>query len=410
MKTLKCEMCGSVDLVKQDGLFVCQYCGTKYSLEEAKKMMVEVEGTVEVQGTVQVDNSSYVEKYLANARRAKAKEDWSEVEKYYNLVEQNDPTNIEAIFYSAYGKAKMSLIDADRFKRENAFSVLANCISIIDDNFDVTHEEENRKVIQQINNDIMNMRKSYFVFNQRVENGIVTNDSIYTYKCFDKISLSFCESLENIIKNLTDSKVKAEYYFMALSLVQQIMSGKYSGSKKEAKSLVDKYSAALQQLIPEQWNALIEKEKREKEEKIERIKNNPKNNLYSKWGLIFMLISFLLIIIPVVNVLQGYNDEDSWYYEDLMCYVLAIISLIGVGITCAFSYLSYINKTNLVFPFIFVIFGSIIAYVSILLGIVSGFAWVSVILQIVAVIFAILLIRIRRNLAKSQDKGVENTP
>lgn len=44
MKQLTCEMCGSTDLTKQDGVFVCQTCGTKYSVEEAKKMMVE--GTV----------------------------------------------------------------------------------------------------------------------------------------------------------------------------------------------------------------------------------------------------------------------------------------------------------------------------------------------------------------------------
>ena len=44
MKQLTCEMCGSTDLMKQDGVFVCQSCGTKYSVEEAKKMMVE--GTV----------------------------------------------------------------------------------------------------------------------------------------------------------------------------------------------------------------------------------------------------------------------------------------------------------------------------------------------------------------------------
>lgn len=44
MKVLACEICGSNDLVKQEGLFVCQYCGAKYSLEEARKMMVE--GTV----------------------------------------------------------------------------------------------------------------------------------------------------------------------------------------------------------------------------------------------------------------------------------------------------------------------------------------------------------------------------
>ncbi|WP_337369229.1 hypothetical protein [Senegalimassilia faecalis] len=72
--------------------------------------------------TVKVDNSSYVERYLQNARRAKAKEDWAEVERYYNMVEQNEPTNIEAIFYSAYGKAMQSLVDSDPYKREAAFS------------------------------------------------------------------------------------------------------------------------------------------------------------------------------------------------------------------------------------------------------------------------------------------------
>lgn len=55
MKQLTCEMCGSTDLVKQDSFFVCQTCGTKYSVEEAKKMMIE--GTVDVQGTVKVDRS-----------------------------------------------------------------------------------------------------------------------------------------------------------------------------------------------------------------------------------------------------------------------------------------------------------------------------------------------------------------
>jgi uncharacterized Zn finger protein (UPF0148 family)/chromosome segregation ATPase len=55
MKQMVCEMCGGTDLVKQDGVFVCQTCGIKYSVEEAKKMMVE--GTVEVTGTVKIDNS-----------------------------------------------------------------------------------------------------------------------------------------------------------------------------------------------------------------------------------------------------------------------------------------------------------------------------------------------------------------
>lgn len=75
MKQLTCEMCGSTDLVKQDGVFVCQTCGTKYSAEEAKKMMVEgaveIQGTVEVTGTVQVDTRTELDNLYQIARRAR---------------------------------------------------------------------------------------------------------------------------------------------------------------------------------------------------------------------------------------------------------------------------------------------------------------------------------------------------
>lgn len=131
MKQLTCEMCGGTDLIKQDGVFVCQNCGMKYSVEEAKKMMIE--GTVDVQGTVKVDNSAFVQKYLDNARRAKQKEDWEETEKYYNMVEQNAPQNIEAVFYSSYAKARGTLQGRDLERRKTAFNVFSNSISVVDD-------------------------------------------------------------------------------------------------------------------------------------------------------------------------------------------------------------------------------------------------------------------------------------
>lgn len=62
MKQLTCEMCGSTDLVKQDGIFVCQSCGTKYSVEEAKKMMVE--GVVEISGKVEINSSKSLANYI----------------------------------------------------------------------------------------------------------------------------------------------------------------------------------------------------------------------------------------------------------------------------------------------------------------------------------------------------------
>ena len=44
MKTLKCEMCGGTEIVKKEGLLVCQKCGVKYTMEEAKNLMIEVAG------------------------------------------------------------------------------------------------------------------------------------------------------------------------------------------------------------------------------------------------------------------------------------------------------------------------------------------------------------------------------
>ena len=42
MKKIVCEMCESTDFIKEEGLFVCQGCGCKFSADEAKKMMREV--------------------------------------------------------------------------------------------------------------------------------------------------------------------------------------------------------------------------------------------------------------------------------------------------------------------------------------------------------------------------------
>ena len=94
MKQLMCEMCGGTDLVKQDGVFVCQTCGTKYSVEEAKKMMIE--GTVEVAGTVKVDNTASVANYLMMAKNAYEADNKKEAETYCNKIIEIDPINYEA--------------------------------------------------------------------------------------------------------------------------------------------------------------------------------------------------------------------------------------------------------------------------------------------------------------------------
>lgn len=100
MKQLTCEMCGSTDLLKQDGVFVCQTCGCKYSVEEAKKMMIE--GTVDVSGsTVMVDRSNEVENRIKNI---KAEYDAHHMKECFRLCSDLlniDPENVTAIIYKA---------------------------------------------------------------------------------------------------------------------------------------------------------------------------------------------------------------------------------------------------------------------------------------------------------------------
>lgn len=104
MKKITCEMCGSTDLIKKDGIFECQSCGTKYSVEEAKKMMVE--GTVDVSGsTIKVDSTDRLNNLYQLARRARDAENSNTAAKYYNDILMENPNDWEAAFYSAYYSA-----------------------------------------------------------------------------------------------------------------------------------------------------------------------------------------------------------------------------------------------------------------------------------------------------------------
>lgn len=194
MKSLVCELCGGNNVIKQDGLFVCQYCGTKYSTEEAKKLIIE--GTVDVTGTVKVDNSTFVKKYLANARRAYAKDDWEEVEKYYNMVEQNAPHNMEAVFFSSFGKAMLSLTDNEYFKRKQKFTVLNKSISVISDYFEET-DEAKEEVLCQISDAIEKMYSVTYVYST-AQNPPTQGTKNYTVQLENSVRSAFLTELKQI--------------------------------------------------------------------------------------------------------------------------------------------------------------------------------------------------------------------
>lgn len=91
MKQLTCEMCGGTDLLKQDGVFVCQTCGCKYSVEEARKMMGGVSST-----PVEVKNAAQLENLLNLAKSSFTSKNYAQAENFCNQVIAMDDKNYDA--------------------------------------------------------------------------------------------------------------------------------------------------------------------------------------------------------------------------------------------------------------------------------------------------------------------------
>lgn len=92
MKAIVCEMCNSHDMIKQDGYYICQHCGTKYSIEEAKKLMVEI------------DNSKKLSNLYERARKSLEVDDLEHAAEYYKQILDENPKDWEAYFYSYLGE------------------------------------------------------------------------------------------------------------------------------------------------------------------------------------------------------------------------------------------------------------------------------------------------------------------
>lgn len=104
MKQLTCELCESTDFVKQDGFFICQGCGTKYSLAEAKQLMMgDSAPASDAPAAPKPGNSAVVENYLTMAESALDANNNAEAETYSNKVLELDPTNAKA--WEIKGKA-----------------------------------------------------------------------------------------------------------------------------------------------------------------------------------------------------------------------------------------------------------------------------------------------------------------
>lgn len=161
MKTIKCELCGSTSVTKVDSIYQCDYCKTKYSIEEAKKLITDMR----VVGIEEYAN------YLTLARKAKEEENVENAEKYYGMVLRIDSNNWEAKFYNSYYAAiRTTLFDIENSIQRfiDSLSSTIEIISRINDNDEIT------RILVEISGDIK-ILSLFFIMNLK---SIIENTKI----------------------------------------------------------------------------------------------------------------------------------------------------------------------------------------------------------------------------------------
>lgn len=336
MKVIKCEMCGSSDLVKQDGVFVCQSCGLKYSTEEIKKLMIE--GTVDVSGsTVKVDTTDELENLYQIARRAKKDNNRANAAKYYDMITVKDPTSWEAAFFSVYFTAMDCMVP----QLQSAAISLSNCeesvLGLIRDY--VPKEEQAAAVEEVMKYSILaatnltagakshydgissSIRKEYT--REYVNNVWAAKDIVYT--CGNQIDKMFGDN-EEIGKYAVDA------WKAGIAIHETIIP--HLADKVGSKSTIDsyykkisKYDRNCAEKFFENKKQHFENEKQHLESEINRIKLEISQKTVEKPGSLRMILSFYFGVgLPAMAIF--FISVEMWGY--------AIFTL-GIAGVCVYS-------------------------------------------------------------------------
>lgn len=109
MKKIKCELCGSPDIIKEGNVFVCNSCGAKYSKEEAMNLINSEDAPIQrrTKTVRKTKTSSEVIPYNLDptyilAQQAKDTDNAEDANKYYSLLREKYPNEWEPYFYSLY--------------------------------------------------------------------------------------------------------------------------------------------------------------------------------------------------------------------------------------------------------------------------------------------------------------------
>jgi len=357
MKRITCEMCGSNDLVKHDGAFECQSCGIRYSVEEARKMMIEgtvdvsgstvkVEGSVDVSGSsVKVDNTARLENVYKVARRERDDGNFEKAAKHYEEVLLDNPDDWEAVFYSAFCSSVNS------YRKDEigeAIKLLQNCI---DNTFVLIKKHSNGKEQKDAAEEVSrNVSKCCEYFHKDAEEHLekIKRDFAKTeYSAYNSEVLDNTWKRRGVI-NEAVSKMLASVGFNLIELF-----GENSELGKEGSELIDRGSNLLLYTIDYLTDSQVD-EMRESieirkahaiggEEKVRKLiskKNAEKTAMEaSKRNTMITLIRVFGIIGLAGGIIGGIamaqDMATPWSSQGEIVFVVILFSILGLLIGLA---------------------------------------------------------------------------
>jgi len=212
---IKCEICGSSNLVKREGLFVCNDCGMKYSLEEIKNMLGSQQQVGSHINTR--DTQDELKNLYMLARRAKNEDNVKNAAKYYDMILVKEPLSWEATFYSEYYKASYCSIAG----MSSAISSLANCaysvIDLINDN--LTSQDEKISAYNEISSRVIKLASMMYTVAEKhykeITDSVNKRDTIALFSGTTTISGSLYRMNEK-------SEAKGDFSEIATNLAEAI--------------------------------------------------------------------------------------------------------------------------------------------------------------------------------------------
>ena len=337
MKTLVCLLCSGNSFVKEGSEFVCQNCGTRYTIDEAKKMVAEDvanEGSVGQSASVKPDNSDELENLYMIARRAKDDNNAENASKYYDMILVRDPSSWEAAFFLVYFKAmecKIAGIQSAAYSvmncEESVFSLIKNNVA--------ANEQANAvfEVVRRcsmIANMLANGAENHYA---EIDPSIMDK---YTQEFIDRVwaardIMYTCGNLvEKMFGNNTEIvKYAASAWKSGIMIHEKILP--YLADKESNNNTINYY---LNNIGKYDREYVYRKKKAALEEELEGLQNtlcytknskHPKPSVLTAFGVMGIVMAIIYVVIDITSGFFGFSILG------LLFLVLAILNFRNAG-------------------------------------------------------------------------------